>query len=164
MSYKAAIASSGGDDTTLAKSFIISLKNAAANWYSRLPPRSITSWAMLKEKFLVNFQGFQEDISIEEDFFLCQQYKRETLPDFFHRFPRFKAQAPEVSDEQAIKALRARQLHNHLVRKRPRILEELYKEFQKFSRAEVLHFRKLGQQRKALNENKSSRPFKYSKG
>jgi hypothetical protein len=55
MSYKAAIPSSGGDDTTLAKSFIISLENAVANWYARLPPRSIASWAQLKEKFLVNF-------------------------------------------------------------------------------------------------------------
>jgi hypothetical protein len=43
-------------------------------------------------------------------------------------------------------------------------MEELYEEFQKFSRAEVLHFRKLGQQRKVANDNKSSRPFKYSKG
>jgi hypothetical protein len=55
MSYEAAIASSGGGDTTLTKSFIISLENAVANWYARLPPRSITSYAQLKEKFLVNF-------------------------------------------------------------------------------------------------------------
>jgi hypothetical protein len=34
----------------------------------------------------------------------------------------------------------------------------------KFSRAEVLHFCKLGQQRKSTSENESSRPFKYSKG
>jgi hypothetical protein len=53
MSYEAAIASCGGDDTTLARSFIISLKNAVANWYVRLPPRSIMSWAQLKQKFLV---------------------------------------------------------------------------------------------------------------
>jgi hypothetical protein len=42
------------------------------------------------------------------------------MPDFFHIFFRLKAQAPEVSDEQAItqaiKALSASQLHNHLVR------------------------------------------------
>jgi hypothetical protein len=37
MSYETAIASFGGDKTTLAKSFIISLENAAANWYARLP-------------------------------------------------------------------------------------------------------------------------------
>jgi hypothetical protein len=43
MSYESAIASSGGDDTSLTKSFIISFENAAANWYARLPPRSIAS-------------------------------------------------------------------------------------------------------------------------
>jgi hypothetical protein len=58
ISYEAMIVSSGGDDTTLTKSFIISLENAATNWYARLPPRSIASWAHLKEKFLVNLQGF----------------------------------------------------------------------------------------------------------
>jgi hypothetical protein len=78
MSYEAAIASFGGDETTLAKSFIISLENVAINWYTRLPSRSITSWAQLKEKFLVNFQCFQADVSTEEDFFSCQQYERET--------------------------------------------------------------------------------------
>jgi hypothetical protein len=167
MSYEASIASSGGDDTTLAKSFIISLENVGANWYAKLPSRSITSWAQLKEKFLVNFQGFQTDLSTEEDFFLCQQYERETLPNFFRRFLRLKAQAPEVSDEQAItqaiKALGVGHLHSHLVRECLRMLEELYENFQKFSTVEVLHFCKLGQQRKTVNENQSSRPFKYSK-
>jgi hypothetical protein len=71
MSYEAAIASFGGDKTTVAKSFIISLENVGANWYARLPPRSMTSWSQLKEKFLVNFKGFQADVSIEEDFFSC---------------------------------------------------------------------------------------------
>jgi hypothetical protein len=99
MSYKAAIASFGGDETTLGKSFIISLENASTNWYARLPSRSITSWAHLKEKFLINFQGFQADVSTEEDFFSCQQYERETLPDLFRRFLRLKAQALEVFDE-----------------------------------------------------------------
>jgi hypothetical protein len=58
MSYETVITSFGGDETTLVKSFIISLKNVVANWYARLPLRSIISWADLKEIFLVNFQGF----------------------------------------------------------------------------------------------------------
>jgi hypothetical protein len=133
MSYEAAITSFRRDETTLAKSFIISLENAAANWYARLPLRSITSWAHLKEKFLVNIQGFQVDVSTEEHFFSCQQYERETLPDFFYMFLRLKAHAPDVFDEQvitqAIKALCIGQLHRHLVRERPKMLVELYKEF-----------------------------------
>jgi hypothetical protein len=116
MSYEAVIASSGGDDTTLTKSFVISLKNAVANWYARLPLRSIASWAQLTEKF-----------------FSCQQYEREVLPDFFHRFLCLKAQAPEVSVEQAIiqaiKALCAGQLHSQLVGECPRTLQELYGNF-----------------------------------
>jgi hypothetical protein len=44
MSYKAAIASAGGDEATLTKLLIISLEDAVANWYSRLPPGCIYSW------------------------------------------------------------------------------------------------------------------------
>jgi hypothetical protein len=36
MSYEAAIAPFGGDEATLTKLFILSLENAAANWYARL--------------------------------------------------------------------------------------------------------------------------------
>jgi hypothetical protein len=82
---------------------------------------------------MINFQGFQANITIEEDFFLCQHYERETLPDFFRIFLRLKARASEVSDEQAItqaiKALRAGQLHGYLVREHPKMIEELYEEF-----------------------------------
>jgi chaperone required for assembly of F1-ATPase len=76
MSYEAAIALFGGDETTIAKSFIISLENAVANWHARLPLRSILSWAQLKEKFLVNFWGFQADVGTKEELFSCQQYER----------------------------------------------------------------------------------------
>jgi hypothetical protein len=34
MCYEAAIASFGGDDMSLAKSFIISLKSTTTNWYA----------------------------------------------------------------------------------------------------------------------------------
>jgi hypothetical protein len=55
------------------------------------------------------------------------------LPDFFRRFLQLKAHASEVFDEQAItqaiKALCASQLHNHIGRECPKMLEELYHEF-----------------------------------
>jgi hypothetical protein len=82
MSYKAAIASAGGYEATLAKSLIISLDDAAANWYSRLLPRCIYSWSQLKEKFLLNFQDFQAKLDSEEDFLSCTQREKETLLNF----------------------------------------------------------------------------------
>jgi hypothetical protein len=55
MSYETTIASTRGDEATLAKSLIISLEDAIVNWYSRLLPGCIYSWLQLKEKFLLNF-------------------------------------------------------------------------------------------------------------
>jgi hypothetical protein len=76
MSYEVAIASARGDEATLTKSLIISLENAATNWYSRLPTGCIYSWQQLKEKFLLNFQGFQAELDTEEDFLSCAQRER----------------------------------------------------------------------------------------
>jgi hypothetical protein len=83
MSYEAAIASTGGDEATLAKSLIISLEDAAVNWYSSLPLGRIYSWPQLKEKFLLNFQGFQAELDSREDFMSCTQREKETLPNFY---------------------------------------------------------------------------------
>jgi hypothetical protein len=55
MSYQVAVASSGGDDATMAKSFIIALEGPALTWYTRLPSLSIDSWRSLRDKFLLNF-------------------------------------------------------------------------------------------------------------
>jgi hypothetical protein len=43
MSYQVVVASSGGDDATMVKSFIIALEGLALTWYTRLPPLSIDS-------------------------------------------------------------------------------------------------------------------------
>jgi hypothetical protein len=86
----------------------------------------------------------------------------------FRRFLHLKAQAPEVSNEQVItqviKALHADQLDNYLFREHPRMLEELYDNFRKFNKSEVLHFCKLEQQRKVPKENEASRSTKYNRG
>jgi hypothetical protein len=73
-----------------------------------------------------------------------------------------KAQAPKVSDDQviaqAIKALRAGSLHNHLVRERPKIVLVLYEQFAKFSKSEIQHIHKLQQQRNFLQPDEAPRP------
>jgi hypothetical protein len=86
MSYKASIASAGGDEATLTKSLIISLEDAAANWYFRLSSGCIHSWQQLKEKFLLNFQVFKAELDTKEDFLSCAQKEKETLPNFYRRF------------------------------------------------------------------------------
>jgi hypothetical protein len=61
MSYQVVVASSGVDDATMAKSFIIGLEGPALTWYTRLPLLSIESWKGLCDKFLLNFQGYRPD-------------------------------------------------------------------------------------------------------
>jgi hypothetical protein len=77
-----------------------------------------------------------------------------------------KAHALEVSDDQviprAIKALRARPLHSHLVRERLKSMSELYKKFTKFSKSEIQHFRKLEQQRETPKPYEAPRPPCYN--
>jgi hypothetical protein len=81
------------------------------------------------EKFLLNFLGFQAELDTQ-DFISCAQREKETLLNFYRRFLQLKAQAPNVSDDQAItqsiKALCMGPLHSHLVRERYKIVPELY--------------------------------------
>jgi hypothetical protein len=51
-----------------------------------------------------------------------------------------------------------------LVLEHPRMLEELYDNFRKFSKSEVLHFSKLEELRKVPKENEASRPTKFNRG
>jgi hypothetical protein len=147
MGYEATIALARGDEATLTKSLIISLEDDAANWYSRLLLGCIYSWQQLKEMFLLNFQGFQVELDMEEDFLSCAQRENETLPNFYQRCLQLKGQAPKVSDEQviaqAIKALCMGPLHSHLVREQSKIVPELYKLVTKCSKSKIQHFRKL---------------------
>jgi hypothetical protein len=72
MSYQVSIASSGGDDSTMAKSFIIALEGPALTWYTRLPPLSIDSWRSLRDKLLLNFQGYHPDTDALAELSLCK--------------------------------------------------------------------------------------------
>jgi hypothetical protein len=105
-------------------------------------------------------------LSTEDDFLSCAQHEKETLPNFYRSFLQLKAQALKVFDDQvitqAIKALRAGPLHSHLVRERPKIIVVLYEEFAKFSKSEVLYFRKLEQQRKTPKHDEAPRPPRYN--
>jgi hypothetical protein len=101
----------------------------------------------MKEKFLLNVQGFQVELGTEEDFLSCSQREKETLPNFYWRFLQLKAQVPEVSDDQviaqAINARRVGPLHSHLVEECPKTVSGLYEQLAKFSKSEIQYFRKL---------------------
>jgi hypothetical protein len=107
MSYEAAILSAGGDDSVLAKSFIIAVDEAAAQWYSLLSPGVIQGLEDLKHRILSNFQGFQRPELTDSDLFSCKQKDEEPLQHYFRRFVHLRAQAPNVLDVVSIKGAAA---------------------------------------------------------
>jgi hypothetical protein len=85
----------------MAKSFIIALEGPALTWYTRLPPLSIDSWRSLRDKFLLNFQGYRPDTDALAELSLCKQLERETLREYYRKFLTLKSQLPSVDDQIA---------------------------------------------------------------
>jgi hypothetical protein len=146
-SYQDAVTSSRGDDSTMAKSFIIALEGPALTWYTRLPPLSIDSWRSLRDKFLLNFQGYRPDTDALAELSLFKQLERETMREYYRKFLTLKSQLPSVDDKiaihYAISGLRAGVLYSHCIRDPPKNLQELYQLFEKYARSEELHQRKV---------------------
>jgi hypothetical protein len=152
MSYQVAVASSRGDDATMAKSFIIALEGPTMTWYTRLPPLSIDSWKGIRDKFLLNFQGYRPDTDALAELSLCKKQEKETLREYYRNILTLKSQLPSVDDHitihYAINGLRAGVLYSHCIRDPPKNLQELYRLFDKYVRSEELHQRKVESQRK----------------
>lgn len=114
------MASSGGNDNAMAKSLIITREGPALIWYTRLPSLSIDSWVALREKFLLNFQGYRPQTDALAELSLCRQLERESLHDYYSKFLSLKSQLPSVEDgiaiHYAISGLRAGQLYSHCTR------------------------------------------------
>ena len=66
MSFEAVVASTGGNEAVLAKSFVIAAEGDALAWYSMLRPSSIYSWEDLRDRILANFKGFTSESFVAE--------------------------------------------------------------------------------------------------
>ena len=69
MSFEAAVDSAGGNDTVLAKSFVIAVEGDALAWYPMLRPSLVYSWEDLRDKIIANFKGFTIESLTSTDLF-----------------------------------------------------------------------------------------------
>ena len=72
MSFEVAVASAGGNEAVLAKSFIIIEEGNALAWYSILRPSSVYSWEDLRDMILANFKAFTSESLTSMDLFQCK--------------------------------------------------------------------------------------------
>jgi hypothetical protein len=92
----------------------------------RLPPSSIHSWKTLRNKFLLNFQGYRPETDALAELSLCRQQEKETLREYYMKFLLLKSQLPSVDDHisihYAINDLRLGVLYSHYLRDPPKNL------------------------------------------
>jgi hypothetical protein len=85
---------------------------------------SIDSWRSLRDKFLLNFQGYRPDTDALAELSLCKQLEKETLREYYRKFLTLKSQLPSVDDQiaihYAISGLRVGVLYSHCIRDPPR--------------------------------------------
>jgi hypothetical protein len=153
MRYESAVNSAGGDDVALAKSFIIACEGPILNWYSLLPPHSIYSWADLKTKFMQAFQRFHDTTAEASDLYNCKQKDREPLQNFVRRFMQQRSQIPEADERTTInaliKGLTPGPTASHLTRKKPKTVEELFRELEEYILSDDDHRKRAAERNKA---------------
>jgi hypothetical protein len=127
-----------GDDSVLVKSFIIAADEAASQWYSLLSHEVLHGREYLKQRILSNFQGFQRPELSESDLFSSKQKDnaknlfKTISEDSFTPDPRH--QMCWMPLPSAIVGLRAGQFRSHLMRERPKTIQSLYEELEKYCR------------------------------
>jgi hypothetical protein len=147
MSYEAAVSAAGGDDYTMAKSFVIIARDVAQTWYANLQPGTIDSWAILREKLCNHFKGVSLATSNPIELFNCTQQEREPLKEFWRRFVQLRAKTPDITDDSVIIAatngVRPGPCASRLARKPPRDTAELHEVMDKYIRSDTVHHSKI---------------------
>jgi hypothetical protein len=158
MRYESAVNSAGGDDVALAKSFIIACEGPILNWYSLLPPHSVYSWVDLKTKFMQAFQMFHDTTAEASDLYNCKQKDREPLRNFVRRFMKQRSQIPEADEKTTInvliKGLTPGPTASHLTRKKPKSVEELFRELEEYILSDDDHRKRVAERNEARQGNR----------
>jgi hypothetical protein len=158
MRYESAVNSAGGDDVALAKSFIIACEGPVLNWYSLLQPHPVCSLINLKTKFMQAFQMFHDTTTESSDLYNCKQKYREPLRNFVRRFMQQRSQIPEADDKTTIKALikglTPGPTVSHLMRKKPKTIDELFHELEEYILSDDAHRKRVVERNEARQGNR----------
>jgi hypothetical protein len=158
MRYESVVNSAGGDDVALVKSFTFACEGPVLNWYSLLQPHSVCSWVDHKTKFMQVFQMFHDTTVKSSDLYNCKQKDRESLRNLVRRFMQQRSQIPEADDKTTIKALikglTPGPTASHLTRKKPKTIDVLFHELEKYILSNDDHRRKVVERNEARQGNR----------
>jgi len=153
---------SGATEGVLCKCFHLFLSDLATTWFCRLPQGSISSWEMLKEKFINQFR-----IHIEQpkDAYSLSSIKQKSDESFQQYLTRFNAAAAavQVADEKLILMALCSGVHpdtkfaKRPTKEKPSTLPEFFHEARKYMRLEdMITERQTGQTSKSVKARAGS--------
>ena len=116
-------------DEILCRSFLMTLKGVAREWFTKLPNSSIDNFDQLSSAFLRHFIGGQRPRRLVDYLLTIRQGEKETLRSYVKRFTRETLKVDEADDKvqlMTFKAeLRSRDLVTSLAKNPPKTMAEM---------------------------------------
>ncbi|XP_023915656.2 uncharacterized protein LOC112027216 [Quercus suber] len=127
-------------DEILCRSFPITLKGVAREWFTKLPTSSIDNFDQLSNAFLRHFIGGQRPKRPAYYLLTIKQGEKETLRSYVKRFTRETLEMDEADNKVQLttfkSGLRSQELVASLAKNPPRTMAEMLLKAQKYMNAE----------------------------
>ena len=124
----------------LCRSFPITLKGAAREWFNKLPTSSIDNFEQLSGSFVRHFIGGQRPKRTADHLITIKQREKETLRSYVTRFTRGMLEVDETNDKVQLTTfkagLKSRDFVASLAKNPPKTMAEALLKAQKYINAE----------------------------
>ena len=125
------------------KVFSTSLQEGALSWFTQLPSNSVDNFKTLSAKFCTQYRTSRPHHMLSIALLNIRQEKGEPLRTFMERFSKVSLSIRnlmlEIAMHHLISTLRLDQFTDSLIKKPPKILDELQNPTTKFMQIEELH-------------------------
>ncbi|XP_043687763.1 uncharacterized protein LOC122638980 [Telopea speciosissima] len=161
--FKSLLFFQGTSDAILCRAFPSTLKGAMRQWFSRLPPRSLSNFTALGRAFLAHFVSSRVHKKIAANLLAIKQQSEESIRSFLTRFNKEALQGQNLDLMEKFQALRSgirdTELKKSLIMDEPGDMYELFSRCEKYiNLAEVLAAEREDKTEKKAQEKKEEIP------
>ncbi|XP_043721123.1 uncharacterized protein LOC122668649 [Telopea speciosissima] len=157
--FKSLLFFQGASDAIMCRAFPSTLKGAARQWFSRLPPRSLSNFTDLGRAFLAHFMSSRVHKKTAANLLAIKQHPDESIRGFLTRFNKEALEVRNLDQMVKFQALRSCirdvELKKSLIMDEPGDMYELFSRCEKYiNLAKVLATEKEDKPEKKAQEKK----------